>query len=136
MSHSIRSFSQRQTFVSPAYQKMAFSRSKQQAPVNSNLLGSQLREVRHMKLNNSLTIKKNQVVGNPTTYNRISLAEKRQLLGSIQNYIHTGNRAYLNSVSDKKKVLKGLQSLGSIASALKKWTYLVKKNRLKLKPTS
>lgn len=106
MSHSLRSISQRQTFNSPSYQKMAFSRKKQQAPLNSNLLGSQLREVHHNKRDNSLTIKKNPVVG---------------------------NSAYLNSVRDKNKVLKGFQSLGSVASALKKMELHIQKKQTKLK---
>ncbi len=132
MLHSLRSISQRQTFNSPSYPKMVFSRKEQQAPLNSNQLGSQLREVHHHKRDNRLTIEKHPVVGNPNNYKRFSLEGKSQMLASIQNYIHTGNPAYLNSVRDKNKVLKGFQSLGSVASALKKMELHIQKKQTKL----
>jgi len=119
MWHSQHSITQRQTFNSPAYQKIAFSRKNQQAPTKSNLLRSQ-REVQH---HNRLTFKKNQVVGDPINYKRVYLEQKRHLLGSIQTYILTRNQANLSNVIDKHQLLQGLQSLGSVASALKKMKY-------------
>jgi len=121
MWHSLHSITQRQTFDSQAYQKIA--RKNHQAPTKPNLLRSQ-REVQHY---NRLTFKKNQVVGNPINYKRVYLEQKSNLLGSIQTYIHTRNPAYLSNVIDKNKLLKGLESLGSVASALKKMKYYSQK---------
>lgn len=118
MWHSLRSITQRPTFDSLAYQKLALSRKNHQAPTKSNLLRSQ-REVQH---HNRLTFKKNQV-SNPINYKRVYLEQKHHLLGSIQTYILTRNPANLSNVIDKHQLLKGLQSLGSVASALKKMKY-------------
>ncbi len=154
MWHSLRSISQRQPFVSPTYQKMEFSHEKQQDSLEKNLIGSQLRDVYHMKRNNILSIKKNQLPRIPTnfgafhykpinnatfdlqmsTYKRMFLERKHQLLGSLPTYIYTGNPAYLYNVSDKHKVLKGLGILGNVASALKKMEFYSQKKQTKLKP--
>lgn len=109
MWNPLSSIFQRQTFISSASAKMAFSGKNQDATLKSNILGAQLREINfndqttekvlHIDRNYNLTIEKNQVYGIPTNYGIINY---KFINDSSSRYVQSLH--YDNQMSDNKRV--------------------------------